>query len=416
MPDFRTTSRKDSLLRDHETSQFLGVVRILVLHSRYLSGDLSGENRVVDDEVRLLRDAGHDVWTWTPSVRSDIGAVGRASVGARTVWSRHAAQRVRELIRAHGVELVHVHNLLPMLSPSVLRAARGAGVNVVATLHNFRLMCLPATLLRKGDTCEDCVGRTPWPGVLHRCYRSSSLASAAMATSLTVHRALGTFRDVTLYLAVSEFVREKHIEAGFAPERVRVKANFAWATDRRVDHGRHFLYLGRLSPEKGVRFLLEAWRGFDVPLLIAGDGPEREHLERLATGDIRFLGAVTPDRATELVRQARSLILPSVWYEGAPRSIPEAYAAGVPVIASRIGGIPEFVDDGRSGFLIPPADPSALRQAVTRLMSDETSNELAEGAHRVWLQRYSPTQGLRGLEKAYAFAISESGGKTTGNQ
>lgn len=389
---------------------FTGVVmRILVLHSRYLSGPTSGENRVVEDEVGLLREAGHEVRAWTPSVPGTSG-LQMATAGMRAIWSRKAAARVRALLGERIVDVVHVHNVFPMLSPTVLREVERWGAGLVVTLHNFRFMCLPATLLRDGRVCEDCVGRIPWPGVLHRCYRSSLGASAALSTSLTLHRAFGTFRGVGRYLAVSDFVRRKHVEAGMDPDQIRVKPNFAHATTRRHGPGQYFIYLGRLSREKGVRFLLEAWGGLDAPLLIAGDGPERALLERSAPSNVSFLGTVPPERGTELVREARCLILPSIWYEGAPRSIPEAYAAGVPVIASRIGGIPEFVDHGRSGFLIPPGDQSALRQAVTRLMHDETSSELAEGAYSLWLQRYSPTEGLRGLEDAYASVISESGG------
>jgi glycosyltransferase involved in cell wall biosynthesis len=319
----------------------------------------------------------------------------------RAVWSRKAVARVRSLLREVSVDVVHVHNLFPMLSPAILKEVRQRGVGLVVTLHNFRFMCLPATLLRDGRVCEDCVGRLPWPGVIHRCYRSSLGGSAALGTSLTLHRTLGTFRGAGLYLAVSDFVRAKHTEAGFRAEQIRVKPNFAWATERRSGPGDYFLYLGRLSEEKGLAVQLEAWKEIDAPLLIAGDGPERPRLERMATGDVAFLGAVSPARAAELLRGARALVLPSTCYEGAPRTIPEAYAAGVPVITSRLGGLPEFVDDGRSGLLVAPGDVGALREAARRVIDDDLSNRLGEGAHRLWRERYSPEVGLRALEEAY---------------
>jgi glycosyltransferase involved in cell wall biosynthesis len=382
-------------------------VRILVLHSRYLSGVASGENRVVEDEIRLLREAGHDVAAWTPSVPTNPGRVALALSGLRAVWSEDAAARVKQLLRQEPpIDVVHVHNLFPTLSPSVLQAATTEGVKVVLTLHNYRLLCLPATLLRDGHPCEDCIGRTPWPGVLHRCYRSSSPASAALASSLTLHRTLGTFRRIGLYLAVSEFVRRKHIEGGFSSGRIRVKPNFAWPTRRRIGPGEHFLYLGRLSPEKGLRRLLQAWSDLDAPLLIAGDGPDRSHLERLAPDRVRFLGLVPPSKAEQLVRGARALILPSTCYEGAPRTIPEAYASGVSVIASRSGGLPESVVDEGSGLLVPPEDAGALREAAVRLLDDDTSIRLGEGGFRLWQERHTPQLALGLLEQAYGRAGS----------
>jgi glycosyltransferase involved in cell wall biosynthesis len=378
------------------------LVRVLVLHSRYLSGSASGENRVVEDETRLLREGGHDVVAWTPSMpeRPSVGQLAGAGLGA--VWSRRAAAAVRDVLRRQGFDVVHVHNLYPSLSPAVIRAAVAQGVKVVVTLHNYRLLCLPATFLRQGRPCEDCLGRNPWPGVLHRCYRGSRAASASLATSLSTHRALGTFGDVSTYLAVSGFVRQKHIEAGFDPARITVRPNFAWPTPRRSGPGRHFLYLGRLSPEKGIPTLLRAWREFDAPLLVAGDGPDRSRLERLAPPRVTFVGPVAAGTAADLLRDARALILPAESFEAAPRSIPEAFAAGVPVIATRRGGIPESVDDGTSGILIPPGDVASLRKAVEALMDDRRSVELGESAHRSWSERFAPAEALSSLERIYS--------------
>jgi glycosyltransferase involved in cell wall biosynthesis len=381
-------------------------VRILVLHSRYLSGATSGENRVVRDEARLLREAGHDVNVWMPSLPKDAQGRELAAAGLRAVWSGEAASRVRALVRQERSDVVHVHNLFPMLSPSVLRAGASEGAKVVATLHNYRLMCLPATLLRNGRPCEDCVGRVPWPGVLHKCYRSSSAASAALAASLTMHRALGTFDSVALYLAVSEFVRAKHIDQGFPPERIRVKPNFAWPTRRRQGPGRYFVYLGRLSEEKGLMILLNAWSNIDAPLQIVGDGPARQQLEQSAPENVRMIGSVSPAEAAQILRGARALVLPSISYEGAPRSITEAYAAGVPVIATLSGGLTESVEDGFSGLLVPPGDAVALREAAVQLLHDNTSRQLGEGGFRLWTERHTPQRALALLQDAYAATAS----------
>src|SRR6266545_926780 len=190
-------------------------MKVLILHSRYLSGWASGENGVVRDEERLLTEAGHEVVTWTPAPGPELS---HARLGSRTIWSPAALSHVRRLIERHRPEILHCHNLFPMLSPAILRAAKDGGSSVVVTLHNYRMFCLPATCIRNGEICELCLGRVPWRGIVYRCYRGSMLGSAALAASITLHRAIGSFDQVSLFLPVSRFVRDKHVDAGFSPE------------------------------------------------------------------------------------------------------------------------------------------------------------------------------------------------------
>jgi glycosyltransferase involved in cell wall biosynthesis len=379
-------------------------LKILVLHSPYLSGPASGENRVVEDETRLLREGGHDVTQFRPA-RRGTPLFGPAVEGARAVWSPNAVREVRKLVPRGEVDVVHCHNLFPALSPAVLRAAADAGAAVLMTLHNFRLPCLPATLLRRGQVCELCVGRIPWRGVVHRCYRGSVAASATLATSLTLHRAIGSFERIDLYLAVSDFVRAKHLEAGLPAERIAVKPNFAWRTSRREGPGEHFLFAGRLSREKGVRTLITAWAGLRAKLIVAGDGPDEEALRREAPSSVEFLGQVDPLEMPALLERARALILPSIWYEGSPRIVLEAYAKGVPVVASAIGSLPDLVDDGVTGMLVRPGDSASLAHTVEQLLDDAESTRLGDGAWEIWSQRYTPERSLQELEAAYETAV-----------
>jgi glycosyltransferase involved in cell wall biosynthesis len=380
-------------------------MRVLVLHSRYLSGTSSGENRVVEDEVELLRAAGHEVRLWAPSPE-DAGGASRPRLAARSVWSRSAVRRVARLAEEVRPDVVHVHNLYPMLSPAVLRTAAAP---VVVTLHNYRMLCLPATFLRDGRACEDCLGRLPWPGVVHRCYRGSASGSAALATSLGVHRLAGTFREVSGFLAVSEFVRDKHLEAGMDAGRIRVKPNFVAPLPRREGPGGDFLYLGRLSPEKGLDRLVGQWRDIPGWLVVVGDGPDRARLEAAAPNSVEFRGAVPPDQVGGYLARARALVLPSICYEGAPRTVVEAYAAGVPVIANRNGALPSVVSDGVTGLLVDPAGPGGWRDALARLGDDALSARLGEGAFAAWHSRYSPEQGLADLEAAYTAVMAGPG-------
>lgn len=376
------------------------------MHSRYVSSAASGENRVVEDEVRLLREAGHDVRLFSPAPRvSTRRELLRTAMEA--VWSKTAARETRDLIRQHRPDVVHFHNLFPALSPSVLRAATG-GAPILATLHNYRLLCLPGTFLRRGQICELCLGRVPWPGFVYRCYRGSLAGSGVMATSLSVHRVLRSFDVPQRYLAVSEFLRFKYLQAGFPPERVLVKPNFAWPAPRRQGPGEWFLYLGRLSSEKGLSVLFKAWRPSLGRLLVAGDGPEADRLREVAPAGIEMLGFIAPADVSSLLSGARALVVPSIWYEGHPRGILEAYAAGVPVIASRIGALPEAVEEGSTGFLVPPNEPVALRQAMERLLDDSVSKGLGDGAWKLWGDRLTPQHGLAALEEAYRDAMAEA--------
>ena len=381
-------------------------MRILILHSRYLSGAASGENRVVEEEAALLRSAGHEVWRYTPS--PDVGDhLDRVRTGGSTIWSTRASATVGRFVEREGVEVVHAHNLFPTLSPAVLRAARRSGAATVVTLHNFRLMCLPANLLRDGEVCEDCVGHIPWRGVGHRCYRGSALGSAALCASLVVHRGLRTFDHVSRFLAVSEFVRSKHIEAGLEGARIAVKPNFAWPSPVRKGPGSYFLFLGRLAREKGVDTLLRAWSVGDPPgkLLIVGDGPEAASLRAGAPPGVEFTGQVPAAEVPALLASARALVVPSRWYEAAPRTITEAYAAGVPVLASDIGALPEAVIDGETGHLVRVDDPHAWAQAVGRLTDDRESERLGGAAYRQWQDRFTPDHGVHALLTAYETAI-----------
>jgi glycosyltransferase involved in cell wall biosynthesis len=377
-------------------------MRVLVLHSRYLSGELSGENAVVDAETELLRSAGHDVAVYSPSY--DIQA-GRVRGAATAVWSREHAGAVRDLVAAVRPEVVHVHSLYPALSPAVLRSVPRS-VPVVMTLHNFRYSCLPATFFRAGGVCEACLGRVPYRGIVHRCYRRSRGASAALAASFTLHRALGSFARVDLFLAVSSFVREKHIEAGLAPERIRVKPNVAPPVPRREGAGSYVLAAGRLTVEKGFDTIVEAAKQVGSELVVVGEGSERGALERSAGPRTRFLGAVPQEKIVELLAGARALAIPSRWYEGSPRVALEALAAGVGVVASRIGGLEELLDRTEAGELVPPDDVEAWGSAVGRLADDDVVLRRGEAAHALWRTRHSPEVTLKELEHAYADAAA----------
>jgi len=382
-------------------------VRILIVHSRYRSGPASGENQVVSDEVRLLEEAGHDVAVLDP-VPEDERGLQLLRAAKDVVWSSGSVSDIRTLLRIHSPDVVHYHNVLTGLSPAVLREALNEKVPAVMTLHNYRLMCLPGTFLRAGHPCELCLGKAPWPGVRFSCYRGSKGASGVLATSLVLHRRFGSFEAIDRYLAVSDFLRSKHIEGGVQPERIEVKPNFTWRVPKAQEVGDYFLFLGRLAPEKGVDTLMEAWSGLsEIKLVVAGDGPSSQELRQKAPSSVEFLGTVNHNEVASLLAGARALLVPSIWYEGAPRSILEAYSAGVPVLASRIGALPEVVDDDVSGQLVPPGNAGAWRDAIERMSDSTLAKRLGEGASSIYERLYTPEQGLARLERVYAEVIGE---------
>jgi glycosyltransferase involved in cell wall biosynthesis len=371
-------------------------MRVLILHSWYSSGPVSGENRVVLDEATLLRAAGHDVSVWCPE--SSEGRLSAIKLGVSAVHSRHAVREVERLIAVRKPDIVQIHNLYPNLSPSVLRAAR-TRVPVVLTLHNYRLLCLPSTFVRDGLPCESCLSHQMWRGVVHRCYRGSLPGSAALGASLTYHRWRHS-TDGIVFAAVSKFVKEKHVAGGFDPTAIHVKHNFAWAEGRRAGSGEYFLFLGRFSEEKGIVPLLRGW-GTEAPrLLVVGDGPQAKDVRAFASPNIEVHPPVAPAAVPDVIRGARAVIVPSRCYEGAPRSIVEAYAAGVPVIAASRGAIPEFVEHGVNGLLVDDGQPDGFLRAAETL-TPKVSTKLGEGAFEAWATRFSPEVAIKATEALY---------------
>jgi len=342
-------------------------MRVLLVHNYYQKP--GGEDRVFAAESALLKQRGHDVVTWCEH-NDRVAEVGRIRLAAKTVWNGSSYSGFRSLVRREKPDVCHFHNTFPLISPAVFHAARAEGVPVVVTLHNYRLLCPSATLLRDGKVCEDCRGKPiAWPAVVHGCYRGSRSASATAATMLGVHRAVGTWsRAVDVYIALTEFARRKFIEGGLPAAKLAVKPNFV-DPDPGYSNVReeYALFVGRLSPEKGLETLLDAWRILKSPmrLRIAGDGPLASLVQERAARDrrIEWLGPLSGDEVASLMRSAYVLVFPSVWYEGLPLTVLEAYATGLPVIASAIGGLVELVP-ADVGIQFRPGDSEDLARKV----------------------------------------------------
>src|SRR5262245_11875317 len=248
------------------------------------------------------------------------------------------------------------------------------------TLHNFRLVCANGQLFRDGRPCETCVGSHPWHGVRHKCWRGSRALTVPAAATIALHRRLGTWTGaVDLYLALNQFARGRLVAGGLPAEKVAVKPNFTGDPGRRAAPAAGsatVMFVGRLSREKGVDVLLEAWARLgegSVRLVVVGDGPLRADLERRAGDGVTFTGRLDPVDVRRRMLGARAVVVPSAWYEGQPMVVLEALAAGLPVVASDIGGLPELIaagdaGDAAAGWLARPGDVDGWVGALRRLL------------------------------------------------
>jgi glycosyltransferase involved in cell wall biosynthesis len=393
-------------------------MRVLVVHNFYQQS--GGEDAVFHAETRALRERGVTVFTHT--VHNDA-IKGKNPLGTAlgTVWNERSARTLAGLVEQHGAGLVHFHNTFPLISPAAYRAVRARGAAVVQTLHNFRLLCANGLLFRDGHVCEACVGRTPpWPAVQHACYRGSRAGSGAVAAMLTGHRLLRTYeRHVDLYVALSEFSKQKMIQGGLPADRLVVKPNFLndeaarlYGTGEAATSGQEYaLFVGRLSPEKGTATLLRAWEslGARLPLRVVGDGPLAPLVARAAQGQagVEYLGRQPPARVLELMRGAKMLIFPSEWYEGFPMTLVEALASGLPVVASNLGAMPGIVEHGRTGRLFRPGDAGDLAAQVDWLLGHPHEQAaMRRAARHEYETRYTEARNAQALLDIYRQALA----------
>jgi glycosyltransferase involved in cell wall biosynthesis len=387
-------------------------MRILLCHNFYQQP--GGEDRVLADERWLLESRGHDVTLYTRH-NDEIDAMGRVELARKTFFNEQVYDELRREIRRSTPDLVHCTNIFPLLSPAVYFAARDENVPVVQSLHNYRLICPKATLVRDGKVCEQCIGRrTFWPSIAHRCYRDRRAATAVVAGMLARHRRLGTWNHaVNRYIAPTEFARGKMIEGGLPGEKITMKPNFVREDPQSgTGGGGYAIFVGRLSEEKGVETLLAAWRSLhtSVPLRIIGDGPLAPAvIEATASNPaIRWLGRQSHEQVLDAIGNARMLVFPSTCYETFGLSMIESLAKGTPVIASRLGAMEELIADGRTGLHFTPGDASDLAEKVRRLNRDETLQATMRTAARAeFKSKYTAEQNYEALMEIYGRVLNE---------
>lgn len=391
-------------------------MRILLVHNFYGSAAPSGENQVFDAEKALLQARGHDVAEFTrhsDTIRKQ-GAWGVARGALATTWNPWMTSAISCLVTDFRPDVVHVHNTFPLISPGIFHAI-GKRAARVLTLHNYRLYCPAGIPMREGKVCTDCLdSRSSLPSLRYGCYRRSRLATLPLAVSVCLHRALGTWaKEVDAFIALSDFQRQRMVEAGLPLSKVHVKSNFYPGSPVVLPWHRrepYVVFVGRLTAEKGVASLLRAWAawGSGVPeLRLVGDGEMRAQLEKMAAGlPVRFAGQVNSADAQAQIAGARLLILPSECLEGFPMVVREAFAFATPAAVSDIGPLPSIVQHGTSGVLFRPGDPeSLLREVRAAWNAPSLLERLGEGARAEFEAKYTEDVNYAALMSIYRQAV-----------
>ena len=386
-------------------------MRILIAHNAYQQK--GGEDSVVASESALLSSRGNEVAMYTRH-NDEITGMSRIALAGQTIWSSRTEADIAKWVADFRPDVIHVHNTLPLISPSLYHAADKAGVPVVQTLHNFRLFCPQAMFLRDGKVCEDCLGKLPWRGVVRGCYRSSMMQSAVVGGMLVLHRALGTYRNkVTRYIALNGFSRQKFIEGGLPAERIVVKPNFVDvpACDEELRQGG--LFVGRLSAEKGIDVLLRAMDQVPTSQLnVIGSGPEEAVL--CSRANIHKLGFLPRDQIFRHMQRAAYLLIPSICYENFPLTLVEAFACGLPVIASRMGAMAELIEDGSTGLLFEPGSAEDLAKKIAWAEANpEAMRAMGKHARNEYEAKYTSERNYKQLIEIYMEAIIARNGEAS---
>lgn len=387
-------------------------MRVLIVHNRYqIRG---GEDTVFEAETKLLRENGVLVETLEYSNFDISGFKGTLLTGLRAIYNRKAGAILRDKAADFQPDIIHIHNLFPIGSPSVLFVARALRIPVVKTLHNYRLICPSASLFFEGKIYLNSIHKIfPLDAVKKGVYRDSKTATFALALMTAIHKVLGTFRNkVNRFIALTDFARDIFLNSSLSirPEQITVKPNFVFDLPVSGDRGTSFLYVGRLTEEKGILPLLQAFEGLDAELEIVGTGPMdqlvREYEARCP--NIRYLGTMPNELIRQKMYEARALVFPSLWYEGLPMTIIEAYATGTPVIASNLGAMSTVVTNEKNGLHFGPGNIEELRACVRRLKENEDLRyQLGTRARADYLSHYSPAQNFRQLERIYREVIEQ---------
>lgn len=386
-------------------------LRVLLIHNAY--GKPSGEESVLEFQSRLLREKGHCVEEWFRCSSEIHGWKGNLSAFLGGVYNLRAGWEMKRRLAASRPDLVHIHNLYPLFSPSILRACREAGVPVVMTVHNYRMVCPTGLFFMRREICHRCAGPgREWNCAWRNCTGQRVKSVGYALRGWAARRFQWFHRGVTRFLALTEFQRDTLVQSGFAPARIGILPN-AWdgPADPHLTDGAYVAYAGRLSPEKGIDLLAEAaHRMPEIPFRVAGGiGHQDPHVS--FPPNVTCTGSLSGEALRDHYRRAALVVIPSRFYEGLPMVAIEAMAWHKPVIGPRHGGFPEVIQDGQTGLLFRPGEPTDLAAKIQSLWHDSAlRHRLSAAARQRYLQLYTPEVYYRRLMEEYAVALGTFAG------
>jgi glycosyltransferase involved in cell wall biosynthesis len=387
---------------------------VLMVHNYYQSHAPSGEDIAFNEDENLLRIKGNKITLYTRhNDELKTNFTKKIPLMWQTSWSRKSYKAIKELIKSNNPDIAHIHNTFPLISPSIYFACHECGIPVVQTIHNYRLFCAAGTFFRKNNICNECLEHNWIQAIKYGCYRSSRLQTIPVVCMQQLHKYINTWnKHVDIYIALTDFSRQKLIQCGLSTERVAVKPNFFLsAPEPCYENNGYGVFLGRLSVEKGLLTLLSAWKNlYGIPLKIIGDGALRGETEtaikNMNDPAIQFIGFQPHEKCLELLKYAKFMVMPSEWYEGFPMTIREAFACGKPVIASRIGAMAEIITEGKTGLLFEPGNPNDLANKVQWLMEhEENAIQMGKNARKEFEMKYTADKNYEILMKIYETAI-----------
>jgi glycosyltransferase involved in cell wall biosynthesis len=393
-------------------------MKILIAHNRYRPTAPSGEDAVVDQESSALSSRGHDVVLFQrhSAEIATWSSLQRGTLPVRLLWSRNSHRAITKSLIEFAPDVVHIHNIFPLITPSILYACRDANVPVVATLHNYKLGCAAGTLFRDGRVCHDCLGRSSGPALIHGCYRGSAMTTAPVVFGSWLHR--NAWRTmITAYIFISAAQREVLAPVGLPVDRSFVKHNFVPAptVDTKITKEPQVAYVGRLDEAKGAPFLMRAWDAFRVRhprsplrLVIVGGGDMLDEVNSWATQheSVTVVGHVQRSQVYEILAQSRAVVVPSQWEETFGMAAVEAMAVATAPVASAHGAFPELVTNGSDGALFAPTDIDGLVEVLTDIEDNPRRwDRFGRQARQTYLSRFSADAGIDRLLDIYRFAV-----------
>jgi len=382
-------------------------MKIVVIHNKYQIG--GGEDVVVENEKKLLESKGHEVLAYFKDNTeiANYSFLRKANLINTSVWSRQSFKELRELIEKIRPDICHVHNYMPLISPSVFCACDEMNVPVVQTLHNYRMLCSNAYLFRNGKVCEECIGKSLYHALQYGCYRDSRIQTFAVARMIETHKRRGTFKNsIDGYICLSEFAKNKFREGGLPREKLFMKPNFLFSDPGFTGSDEeYYLFAGRLDKTKGIDVLVETAKiKPNLKFIIVGDGQYKTKNHK--SSNIEYLGQLCKIDLIQRLQNCSALIFPSIWYEAMPMAIIEAFACGKPVIASRLGAMVEIIEEGKTGILFEPGNAKDLASKIEWAASHQSEmHNMGANARMVFEEKYTAESNYLKLMEIYSQAI-----------